>query len=270
MSWWGKLFGGTFGFFLGGPLGGLLGIAVGHNLDRSVMSLRRSFGGFGVGKQYRIQSAFFTATFSVMGHLARIDGNINKNELVLAQIVMDQMQLKPEQKQAAVRLFEEGKRLNFPLGPVIHQLKKECKGRRNLLRMFVEILIHSAYADGEMNHAEKTLLLKVCSILGLNVNDFDRMDAMIRAQRDFTSTQSIVHEQQLSQDILGHSYAILGVAKSVSDIEIKKAYRRLLNQHHPDKLVAKGLPEEMTRLATQKTHEIRTAYDLIRKVRGFQ
>jgi len=61
---------------------------------------------------------------------------------------------------------------------------------------------------------------------------------------------------------------VLGVTAQADDDEIKKAYRRLMNQHHPDKLVSKGLPEEMIRLATQKTQEIKAAYERIRQARG--
>ena len=64
---------------------------------------------------------------------------------------------------------------------------------------------------------------------------------------------------------LSQAYKILGVSKNSSEAEIKKAYRRLMSQHHPDKLVSKGLPDEMIQLATEKTQEIRKAYDLIKK-----
>ena len=68
---------------------------------------------------------------------------------------------------------------------------------------------------------------------------------------------------------LSSAYALLNVAEDASDAEIKKAYRRLLSQHHPDKLVAKGLPEEMMKMAAEKTHQIRKAYEIIREQRGF-
>jgi DnaJ like chaperone protein len=61
---------------------------------------------------------------------------------------------------------------------------------------------------------------------------------------------------------------VLGVAAGATDAEVKTAYRRLMNQHHPDKLVAKGLPEEMVALATEKTQEIKAAYDTVKAARG--
>ena len=67
---------------------------------------------------------------------------------------------------------------------------------------------------------------------------------------------------------LHDAYAVLGVEKDASDAEVKRAYRRLRSQHHPDKLVSKGLPEEMMKVATQKTYEIRQAYERVREARG--
>ena len=57
------------------------------------------------------------------------------------------------------------------------------------------------------------------------------------------------------------------MSKNASDADVKKAYRRLMNQHHPDKLVSKGLPEEMMKLANEKTQQIKEAYERIKKSR---
>ncbi|OQX47943.1 MAG: molecular chaperone DjlA, partial [Candidatus Sedimenticola endophacoides] len=68
--------------------------------------------------------------------------------------------------------------------------------------------------------------------------------------------------------VLDDAYAILNVSADATDAEVKRAYRRLLSQHHPDKLVAKGLPDEMMKVAAQKTHEIRQAYERVKEARG--
>jgi DnaJ like chaperone protein len=269
MSWWGKVFGGTFGYLLGGPLGAALGAALGHNLDRGISDIRKEEAdvGFGNIDQERAQTAFFTATFSLMGYLAKIDGQVNEGEISLAQTVMAQMNLDADQKKAAMQLFNEGKRPGFPFKPVLFQFKIVCHARRDIMRMFIEILLHAAYSDGEMHVAEKNFLLQICEILDFTRSDFEKFDAMIRAQRNFagTGTWSSVSPQQ----VLENAYAILGVTAASSVEEVKKAYRRLINQHHPDKLVAKGLPEEMMKIATEKTHEIKTAYEQIRSARRF-
>lgn len=272
MSWWGKIIGGTFGFMLGGPLGALLGGALGHQFDKGLRGMREAGGpGFRPGDQERIQTAFFTATFSVMGHLAKVDGRVSKQEIELASTVMSQMSLNAEQRKLAIRLFNQGKAPDFPLDDVLQQFRQECHRRWTLLQMFLEIQIHAAYADGVMHATERDLLLHICERLGFSKMQFERLDAMVRAQRFF-------HEQAAGEgarpaprrDVLREAYDLLGISKDATDAEVKKAYRRLMNQHHPDKLTARGMPEEMIKLATEKTQEIKAAYDAVKDARGMR
>lgn len=262
MSWWGKVIGGAFGFALGGPLGAALGAALGHNFDRGLGHQAR------LGSpedQERIQSAFFTATFSMMGHIAKADGRVSETEIAMARDVMGQMRLTAEQRKVAMRLFEEGKQPDFPAEASLAQFRQVCHRRRNLLQMFMEILILTACADGELDAREEAILRQSAVTLGFPVAVFEALLQQIRAGRRF-------HDQgrgssASSADALADAYRTLGVSASANDQEVKKAYRRLMNQHHPDKLVSKGLPEEMMELAEQKTHEIRNAYELIRNAR---
>ena len=264
MSWWGKVVGGTFGFVVGGPLGALLGAALGHGFDKGGYG-RIGNHDFGRADPQRIQTAFFTATFSVMGHLAKVDGRVSEDEIEAARAVMRRMDLTPQHKKTAIRLFTEGKRADFPLDDVLAQFKRECHRRRNLYRIFIEIQLSAAYADGGLHHQEKRLLLHMCERLGLSRFEFARLEAGVRTQRH---TSRAGHSAAASSS-LEDDYAALGVSRQASDSEVKKAYRRLINQHHPDKLVARGLPEEMMKVASQKTHEIKSAYDRIRNARGF-
>ncbi len=264
MSWWGKLFGGTVGFMLGGPLGALIGAALGHNLDAKVEQIGGPEGL--LGGQQRTQMAFFTATFSVMGHLAKADGRVSEDEIRMAQSVMDQMQLNPTLEKLAKKLYREGKQPGFSLDAVLDQFKRECRHRQTLIRMFLEILIQSAYADGAMHPEERRTLIYICERLGFTRGQFEHLDAMIRAARA-QYAGGAPGKQTLG---LAQAYEILGVSETASDAEVKKAYRRLMSQHHPDKLVAKGLPEEMMKLAEQKTHDIRQAYERIKSERGFK
>lgn len=261
MSWFGKLFGGTFGFMLGGPLGALIGAAIGHRLDARAEDLGdEQQGVFG---RERIQMAFFTATFSVMGHLAKADGKVTADEIRLAQQVMEKMQLDARLKTLAQSLFNEGKVPGFLLDDVLDQLQRECRYRQTLLRMFLEIQLQAALADGVFHPAERKLLLHVATRIGFSQRDFEQIEAMIHAAGRQGSIVEPSTEQQLSA-----AYVLLNISLTSSDAELKKAYRRLMSQHHPDKLVAKGLPEEMMKLATEKTQQIRQAYDLVRKERG--
>lgn len=270
MSWWGKLAGGAFGFMLGGPLGALLGAVLGHNLDKGLGGLPHDEG-LAPGERERVQTAFFTATFSVMGCIAKADGQVSKDEIALAKAVMNEMDLDGEMRQAAINLFNQGKEDDFPLDDVLDQFRRECHRRNTLIQMFIEIQLQAAYADGRLDVAEERLLLQICKTLGIPEFVFRRLERMIQAEGRFggRSAGGRRAAQPASGPTLQDAYAILNVSQDTSDAEVKKAYRRLLSQHHPDKLVSKGLPEEMMKMASQKTHEIRKAYEKVKESRGF-
>ena len=266
MSWWGKIFGGAFGFALGGPLGALLGAALGHRFDKGYQRFVED-GTTTQADVERIQSAFFTATFSVMGHLAKSDGRVSEAEIQLAQSVMSQMQLNTEQRRAAINLFNQGKSDDFQLDEVLQQFKQECHRRKNLIQMFIEILIATILADGVAHQAERNRLHYIGKQLGFAPFIIDQLIKMVQAQQEFADQQGRASKTP-AQSTLKAAYQVLGVDGNASDAEVKKAYRRLMNQHHPDKLVAKGLPEEMMKLATEKTQEIKNAYEQIKVVRN--
>lgn len=251
MAWWGTFIGGTLGFVFGGPLGAIIGAALGGNLDRGIKMGDQAI----PGNQERVQAAFFTTTFSVMGHVAKADGHVSAQEISSAKNIMAQMQLSAQQRKAAIKFFDQGKLDGFPLVDVLRQFKKECHGRRNLIQMFIEIQIATALADGKVDPNEKRVLYTIGEILGFSRDQIEHLFNI--ANGAAASTNDTLTPSQ--------AYKILGVSKDSSEAEIKKAYRRLMNQHHPDKLVAKGLPDEMLQLATEKTQEIRKAYDLIKK-----
>jgi len=259
MAWWGKALGGAFGFTIGGPLGALLGIALGHSFDRG---LGQVTSGDAQADQERIQAAFFTATFSVMGYIAKCDGRVSRDEIQLAEAVMHRLGLNAEMRESAKKLFNEGKSPDFPIGDVIEQFRRETHRRTTLIQMFLEIQLQAAYADGVMHPAEKDALQDICRRLGIPLERLERLEEMLRAGFG----RGAGHSAAASS--LDDAYRILGVDASVDDAGLKKAYRRLMSQHHPDKLVAKGLPDEMIEDATEKTQQIKSAYDLIRKSRG--
>lgn len=260
MSWWGKLVGGTFGFMMGGPLGAVLGAGLGHTFDKGLSGLP---GGFTPGQRERVQTAFFTATFSVMGAVAKADGRVSPQEIQLAQALMSQMGLHGEMRRTAQRLFNEGKGADFPLDDVLQQFRTECHGRKTLVRMFIEIQLQAAYADGQLDKAEEQLLLHICDRLGFSVAEFRALESMLQSQRHYAGAGAVTTSGPSLED----AYGILGMQSDATDDEVKKAYRRLISQHHPDKLVSKGLPEEMMKVASRKTHEIKQAYDRIKESR---
>ncbi|MEE8118115.1 MAG: co-chaperone DjlA [Gammaproteobacteria bacterium] len=263
MSWWGKVIGGTLGFMLGGPLGALLGASIGHSFDAGSNRLDWSQG----ADSGRVQAAFFTATFSVMGHIAKADGRVSEREIQMARAVMNHMNLGAAQKDAAIRLFSEGKRDDFPLDDVMQQFRRECGRRHDLSVMFLEIQIQAAMADGSISQAERGILERVGRYLGVSAFELQQLEALIRAQQ---RRHSGGQQAAAQVDHLAEAYQVLGVDSSTNDAEVKKAFRKLVSRHHPDKLIAKGLPEEMLKIAQEKTQEINASYDLIKESRGMK
>jgi DnaJ like chaperone protein len=253
---------------LGGPLGAMLGAALGHQFDKGLKGLPEDRAGWGPGDQERVQTAFFTATFSVMGHLAKADGRVSPDEIRLAEALMAQMSLSSEMRKTAIRLFNEGKADDFPLDDVVEQFRLECHRRQTLIQMFLEIQIQAAYADGRMHKVEESLLLHICSLLNITEFTFRRLERMIRAQTRYAGAGGGRVSPERQGPTLEDAYTILNVTADATDKEVKRAYRRLISQHHPDKLVSKGLPEEMMKMAAQKTDEIKKAYERIKQARG--
>ncbi len=264
MSWHGKLFGGAFGFLLTrGLLGTILGVYIGHQFDKGFQG--RNEPPLSPGDQQRVQMAFFTATFSIMGHIAKADGKVSREEIILAETVMRNLGLSADQQRAAIKLFNEGKNSDFALDATLNHLKEECHRQTSLIRMFLEIQLQAAFADGSLDPAEDRLLLHICGRLQISQLEYEKFKAIFQAQQRFND---YTHEGRYTANSakkpkIDDAYAVLGVKATDKDSEIKKSYRRLISQNHPDKLVSKGLPEEMMKLATEKTQKIRKAYELI-------
>jgi DnaJ like chaperone protein len=272
MSWFGKVVGGAFGFILGGPMGAILGASLGHQFDIGMIRLDAPEN-LRPGDQQRVQMAFFTATFSVMGHIAKADGRVSPEEISLATRIMDQMSISGDMRATAINLFDQGKKPDFPLHEVLSQFYHECHRRTDLIRMFLEIQIQEALADGTIDGKEERLLQHICVQLRVSHFDYERLKIRVQAQQRFygySHQQNRNHQHQQprrEQSSLKDAYEVLGLTPSASDAEVKKAYRRLMSQNHPDKLVAKGLPEEMMKLAKEKTQKITKAYETIQHAR---
>ena len=259
MSWWTSVLGGALGYMIGGPLGAMLGVAFAGNLSKGKSNFRGSASDYRPGDQQRVQAAFFSSVFSVMGYIAKVDGKVSKSEILLAQQVMQHMQLSEDMQKAAKELFNQGKQNDFNLDEVLEQFRTECHRRTHLVRMFLEIQIQATYADGVFDDKEYDALKYIAQKLRFPIHELERL-----------IQQFSVASGKSSKLTIDDAYVILGADKSLTDKELKRAYRRLLAQHHPDKLVAKGLPDEMIKLANDKTQEIISAYELIKKHRGMR
>ncbi|MEO1896904.1 MAG: co-chaperone DjlA [Cycloclasticus sp.] len=255
MRWTGKLLGGVFGYMTFGTFGALLGIYIGHKFD-----LGMAGNPFDPERQQRTKKTFFKSTFAVMGHIAKADGQVSQEEIQMAKRVMAQMELSAEMQKEAIGQFNRGKSADFDLDAELDEFKHACQRHKNLVRMFIEVQLQAAFADGVLDDAEDKMLLHICGRLGIPSFAYEQLKRMLGA-----SQRRGTHQQ--SRSTPEEAYTILGVNESATDAEVKKAYRRLISQHHPDKLVSKGLPDEMMKIAKEKTQEITEAYDTIRELR---
>lgn len=251
-GWLGRFLGFLLGWYYYGPGGAVIGLILGNVIDR----------GFNRGRYYSqaeqkyIQDTYFRVTFQVMGHVAKSDGRVSENEIRAAKNVMDRMRLSKAQRQLAVQYFNQGKESQFNLSKTLDELVQRCHRQKVLLQMFVEIQFTAAKVDGLDNHNKRRILEVICSRLGYRP---------IFYYQDFGYQQKSRPEQQTSN----HDYQLLDISEKSSNAEIKRAYRRQMSRNHPDKLIAQGLPDEMIKIATNKTQQIQAAYERIRKARGF-
>ncbi|NAW99070.1 MULTISPECIES: co-chaperone DjlA [unclassified Vibrio] len=284
MHIFGKILGAFFGFLFGGPFGAFFGLFLGHQFDKARRLNQAGFktSSFGSGpSQTERQDEFFKAAFAVMGHVAKSKGQVTKEEIQLATIMMERMNLHGEQRKAAQDAFREGKESGFPLEEVLERVRLSTGGRFDLLQFFLELQISAAFADGDVHPSERNVLHKIARSLGFSSDQLERRLRMQEAAFRFQQggnfggqqqgyQQSGQWQQAAQAERLTDAYDVLGVSEDADAKEIKRAYRKLMNEHHPDKLMAKGLPPEMMNVAKEKSQEIQNAYDLIKKEKGFK
>ena len=257
--WWGKLLGGVIGLLRGGFTGLIFGLFIGHMADRFFAGLSGS---------NRTRDSFFSAMFSTLGHINKADGRVTKAEIAAAELLMRRMQLSEEERQQAIRYFQQGKERDFDFETTLREFARHSMLRHELRIMFIELLIEAALSDGNMSQAEQEILMRSCAVLHIPANVFT---AMLRARQggggsSYSSQQQTVNQGQS----LNQSYASLGVKADASAQEIKRAYRKLVSQYHPDKLISQGLPEEMMEMSKKRVREINAAYDKIKVSRGIK
>ncbi|MGH8186187.1 MAG: co-chaperone DjlA, partial [Steroidobacteraceae bacterium] len=262
----GKALGALIGVLAAGPVGALFGTFIGHLFD--VQAEGRE-GGAGQGAGLRgaadVQEAFFRATFVAMGHLAKADGRVSEDEIRAARAMMSEFRLGEREVERAIELFTQGKRSDFPLTETLQELRQLCRNRPDLCRMFVQIQLQTALWAGSLNAASREVLARICAAIGVSAYEVVQMEALLRMQQHARQPQA-----QPAVDRVAQAYEVLGVTRDASNGEVTKAYRRLMSQNHPDKLVAKGLPESMMKVAQEKTQQIRAAYEILRAARGMR
>lgn len=248
--------GAVSGYLIGRFPGLLIGAALGYFVGRS---LRHKL----LGRLQVVQSQLLESTFSIMGALCKADRVVTRDEIRVVESIFDRLHLMGEQREAAKAAFNRGKSPDFELDAAVDRFGQIARGRGPLLQLFLQLQCMAVAADGQVHPAEHQLLVRVARRLGLTDRDVAQLEALLRV----ASPGAAGGGGAPSRARIESAYAALGVTPESSDNEIKRAYRRLMSQNHPDKLAARGLPESMREIAEERTREINSAYDLIKEAR---
>jgi DnaJ like chaperone protein len=265
MGWYGKVIGAVLGAIIGrGWLGAIVGFLIGHQFDRKSAGARR---GGGVPSR-DFQVLFFRATFQVMGRVAKADGRVTEQEIDAARATMRRFSLSDADVRRAIDLFNEGKSADFPLEDVLGELRAASVGREDLRRLFVQIQLEAALQAGGLSAPARSVFARMCGALGISAMEFAALEAMLRMHAGRPGGGA--SPERPAADRLADAYQALGVRPDAADADVTLAYRRLMSQNHPDKLVANGLPQSMIEAAHERTRQILEAYEIIRKHRGMK
>ncbi|MCP5366939.1 MAG: TerB family tellurite resistance protein [Hyphomicrobiales bacterium] len=245
MSIWGKIIGGAAGYALGGPLGALLGVVAGHAVDRI-----RGEGDATPESSATRQVAFTIAMIVLSAKMAKADGVVTRDEVNAFKNVF---RIPPGEAKGVGRVFDEARRDASGFEPYAQQVAKMFAHEPAVLEELLGGLFHIAVADGVVHPAEMAYLRQVGEIFGLDAHGFER-----------------VRVSHMGAEAAVDPYEVLGVAPGASDAEVKAAYRALIRENHPDKLIAQGLPQEFVDLANEKMASINAAYDRIERQRGLK
>lgn len=271
MSVVGKVVGGILGLLLfHNPFGLLIGVILGHLYDGAAERMRPP----------PLGSGFIEPLFAYAGALAKSDGRVSEPEIAAAEALMARLRLDPAQRRAAMERFTAGKQPDFNNTGAIAELKSWCRGQRDRAFIVLDLLLDLVYAEGVVVEPKLVLVRKLCQALGVSETELVALSAMkgygpawrhaqhtrgqYRPGGGWNNSASPPPRRPSEVD----PYAVLGIASSANESEIKRAYRKLMSQHHPDKLG--DVPDEVKRRSEARSIEINAAYERIRNERGFR
>jgi DnaJ like chaperone protein len=270
---WGKIIGGVVGFALDGVFGALIGLLVGHAFDHFWASLggarvaHRRRQAAAPGQRRREESppifadpaetrhiAFLTALIVLGAKLCKADGRVTRDEIRAFKRVFP---IDDDEVGDVARIFNQAKTSAHGFEPYARQIATLFGHDPVLLGEVLIGLFEVARVDREISPAELEFLRRVAIIFGFDPASFEQLHARFSAAaRDLSGTDD--------------AYAVLGLSRGAKDEEIRQTYRKLVREHHPDRLVAKGMPAEMIEQANRTLAAINAAYDRIAKERNLR
>lgn len=236
MSVWGKLAGAAAGLAVGGPLGALVGGLAGH------LVVDRESDNSEVDKQL----AFTIGVIALGAKMAKADGQVTKDEVHAFKEVF---KVPEGERRNVARIFDLAKQDTAGFESYAKQLARLFHDDPDMLHNILEGLFHIAEADGVIHPLERDYLQKVAVHFGISDTEFRYILA------------------RHSAEPRENPYDVIGVAPDIDDNDLQRHYRKLIVENHPDKLIARGLPQEMIDIANKKIAAINAAYDEIRKER---
>ena len=250
MSIWGKIIGSMAGFAMAGPFGAILGAVAGHAYDAlkapAAMNLPPRLGGPDMDRTNK-EMIFSVAVIVLGAKMAKVDGAVSRAEVNAFKQVF---RIRPEDMRTVGRIFDAAKSDAAGYEPYARQVAVLFRDDPAVLEELLTGLFYVARADRDISRAELVYLRHLAEIFGFSGGDFERLRA------------------PFAQPQAPDPYAVLGVAASASNEEIKKTYRRLIRENHPDALVSKGLPKDFLKVVNERMATINAAYDQIVKERG--
>ncbi len=269
MGWTGKLVGAVLGYVLTRRATGvLIGLILGHLYDQWAARGR----GGARADLAAVRATFFRAAFTIMGYVAKSDGRVSEQDIAAARRIFRQFNLGEADTRAAMEFYTEGKQPGFDAEAVLAELAAACRGREMVLRMFLEIQMRAALHGDGLAGVTRLTLEGIPATLGRGAVEFAHLAALLRFQAHAGAYGAGARGGPApgGRSTLDEAYETLGVSASATDAEVKRAYRRQMSENHPDKLVARGLPESMLEVAKQKTQAIQAAWERIREARGLR
>ncbi|MBI9107142.1 MAG: TerB family tellurite resistance protein [Spirochaetales bacterium] len=274
MSCLGTIIGGTIGLFLGGPLGAIAGAAFGsfisgagarftEKVDGGEQDRYSAWYGNRMNRSQHNQMTFFVGAFSMLAKLAAIDGKVSEKERRKVEEFMDNdLSLDAATKASGFKIFDTAVNASETFYQFANQFYREFRYQSQLLELMIDIMLRVALEDGGISSEEETLIMDAVHIFRLDDGLYGRLKAK------YTGGYSGYTGPAYGSASAGAAYSVLGCKSTDSDDTLKRAYRKLVSEYHPDKISSKGLPEEFQKVAKAKFIEIQNAWDKIKAARG--